>query len=73
MPCPLWVARSTTSDNEADSNTYKRLFTGHLYKLRSSQAQTIFGPAKALGPKEEQGYFEVPATQAGPESANLMK
>ena len=52
MPCPLWVARSTTSDNEADSNTYKRLFTGHLYKLRSSQAQTIFGPAKALGPKE---------------------
>jgi hypothetical protein len=47
--------------------------SGHLYKLRSSQAQTIFGPAKALGPKEEQGYFEVPATQAGPESASLAK
>ena len=25
---------------------------GHFYKLRSSQAQTMFGPAKALGPKE---------------------
>jgi hypothetical protein len=29
-----------------------KIICGHLYKLRSSQAQTIFGPAKALGPKE---------------------
>ena len=51
------------------------LSLGRLYKLRSSQAQTIFGPAKALGPKEQRGYFEVPATQAGPEreSASLAK
>jgi len=28
------------------------MMKGHLYKLRSSQAQTIFGPAKALVPKE---------------------
>ena len=32
-----------------------------------------FSLAKALVLKEEQGYFEVPATQAGPESASLAK
>ena len=34
------------------THSIRSVNSGHLSKLRSSQAQTIFGPAKALGLKE---------------------